>query len=123
MATARWFYDDEPDSGFVIQEHLRQNYWRVGPSSMWVDVVKSTPPFQARGYWREAKFDLEWQPRVYVRLSTTAEAKELERVTSLQLGFKATDRREEEGRQVIEWRLAPDVREAIEPVLDAGPAV
>lgn len=123
MATARWFYDDLPDSGFVISEHLRQNFWRVGPSAMWLDVVQSTAPYLARGYWREARFDLEWVPRQYVILRTTAEAKELERATALQLGFKATGRSEAEGKQVIEWRLTPAAQEALEPMVDAGPAV
>lgn len=122
MATARWFFEIEPDSKFVIQEHLRQDYWRNGPSTMWIDVVESKPPYRAVGYWHDVTLELEWMPREYVQLRTNKEAPELIRVTTLQLGFKPIRREQEGDRFIVEWRPRGAV-EAPAPSVGATPAI
>lgn len=105
MATARWFYTDEPNSKFVIQEHLRQEYWRVGPAQMWIEATQATPPFKAVGYWHDLNFELEWMPRDYVLLRLDRPEPELNRATTLQLGFKPAREYDEVGKHIVEWRL------------------
>ncbi len=105
MATARWFFQSEPDSRFVIQEHLRQDFWRAGPAALWIEVVKSTSPFLAAGYWHDVTFDLEWESQTVVRLRASRQEPELIRALTLQLGFKPTHQGEEQGKHLAEWRL------------------
>jgi hypothetical protein len=105
MATARWFYMDEPNSKFVIQEHLRREYWRVGPSQLWIEATQATLPYRAVGYWHDLSFDMEWVPRDYIILRSNQRTPELVRATTLQLGFKPTREYEEGGRFVVEWRI------------------
>lgn len=105
MATARWFFEPDPNSKFIVQEHLRQDYWRSGPATMWIDAVQTTPPYKAVGYWHDVNFELEWQPRDYVLLRASRKEKELIRATSLQLGFQPSRQEEEGGKYVVEWRL------------------
>ncbi|MGH2542587.1 MAG: hypothetical protein ACRDIB_07315 [Ardenticatenaceae bacterium] len=122
MATARWFFGREPESLFVIQEHLRQGYWRVGPSAMWIDAVQATIPYRAVGYWHDVAFELEWVPLEYVLLRSSRPEKELVRATTLLLGFKPVREAEEDGKHVVEWRPRKPV-EAPPPPLAATPAV
>jgi hypothetical protein len=122
MATARWFFQIEPESKFIIQEHLRQGYWRAGPSELWIEAVEVKPPYRAAGYWHDVAFELEWVPLEYVRLSANRDEPELTRATSLQLGFKPVERREEDGKLIVEWRLKGPV-EAPPPSLGATPVV
>jgi hypothetical protein len=105
MASARWFYTDEPNSRFVIQEHLRQEYWRIGPAQMWIEATQTTPPYKAVGYWHDLNFELEWMPREYALLRLNRKEPELTRATTLQLGFKPTREYEEGGRHIVEWRM------------------
>jgi hypothetical protein len=116
MATARWFFDSEPNSRFIIQEHLRQDYWRNGPSQLWVEAVQTTAPYKAVGYWHDLSFELEWVPREYVLLRSNRRDDELIRVTTLQLGFKPLRVGEEEGRYVVEWRPRGVIEMPPEPV-------
>ncbi|MDQ4076696.1 MAG: hypothetical protein M3220_10685 [Chloroflexota bacterium] len=105
MATARWFFQREPSSKFVIQEHLRQGYWRAGPGKLWVDAVQVTPPYKAVGYWHDVTFELEWVPLDYLLLRSNRREEELIRATNLQLGFKPSKEYEENGKHVTEWRM------------------
>jgi hypothetical protein len=105
MATARWFFTEMPSSKFIIQEHLRQDYWRSGPATMWIDAVQVTKPYKAVGYWHDVNFELEWSPREYVLLRASRKEEELIRATTLQLGFRPSRQYEEGGKYLIEWRL------------------
>lgn len=107
MPTARWFFEPEVNSKFVLQEHLRQDFWRSGPSTLWVDAVQTTPPYKAVGYWHDLTFEIEWVPRDYVILRANRADKEILRATTLQLGFKPARQGEEGGQYVTEWRLRP----------------
>lgn len=107
MATARWFFESEPNSKFVIQEHLRQDYWRAGPAQLWVDAVQTTPPYKAVGYWHDVSFELEWIPREYVELRCSRKEPELIRATTLQLGFRPAHEGEEGGKYLVAWHLKP----------------
>lgn len=115
MATARWFFIEEPNSKFIIQEHLRQDYWRAGPATMWIDAVNTTEPYKAVGYWHDVNFELEWTPRQYALLRANRKEAELLRATSLQLGFKPTREYEEDGKYIVEWRLRGANGQAGEP--------
>ncbi len=105
MATARWFFTDEPNSNFVIQGHLRQGYWSVGPATMWIDALEGTTPYRAVGYWHETNFEMEWMPREYLLIRANQNEPELVRATTLQLGFKPARQYEEDGRYIVEWRV------------------
>ncbi|MBA3534744.1 MAG: hypothetical protein H0T73_22760 [Ardenticatenales bacterium] len=105
MATARWFFTELPESKFIIQEQLRQDYWRAGPATMWIDAVQVTKPYTAVGYWHDVNFEMEWSPREYLFLRANRKEEELIRATTLQLGFRPTRQYEEDGKYVIEWRL------------------
>lgn len=124
MATARWFFQREPKSKFVIQEHLRQGYWRVGPSSLWIEAVTDESPYRAVGHWHDLRFELEWAPRDFVRLIAERADDELIRATTLQLGFKPARRYEQDGKIVVEWRADPATVVAAPPTpLAATPAI
>jgi hypothetical protein len=123
MATARWFFADEPASRFVIQEHLRQGYWTVGPAALWIDVQQAELPYRATGYWHDVTFELEWMPRDYLLLRASRAEPELVRATSLQLGFKPGRQGEENGQSVWEWRIHPLASETMpDATLDSQPA-
>jgi hypothetical protein len=120
MATARWFFNEMPNSKFIIQEQLRQDYWRTGPATMWIDAVQTTKPFKAVGYWHDVNFELEWTPFEYVLLRASRKEEELIRATSLQLGFRPSRQYEEEGKYLIEWRLRPSAPAVVEPESQAA---
>ncbi len=122
MATARWFFQPQTqNSSYVMQEQLRQELWRTGPSTAWVDVTRAEAPHLAVGYWHDVNFELEWVPRDYVVLRANQYAKELVRAITLQLGFRPFSETETDGRSVVEWVLHPSQRQAVaEPV--AAPA-
>ncbi len=122
MATARWFFQREPHSRFVIQEHLRQGYWRAGPANMWIDAVDADAPYKAVGYWHDVSFELEWMPREYVVLRANRPEAELIRATTLQLGFQPARQYEDAGKHVAEWRAHAGT-EMPPPRLGATPVI
>lgn len=124
MATARWFFQPQvPNSPYIMQEQLRQELWRVGPSTAWVDVTRADVPHLAVGYWHDLNFELEWVPRDYVILRANQYSKDLVRALSLQLGFRPHSETEPDGRSVVEWVLHPSRREAAGAPLAAPVAV
>ena len=111
MATARWFYQPHVSpSRYVVQEHLRQDFWRAGPATMWVDVTQTTPPCKAVGYWHDVNFELEWIPRDYVTLRASQTANDLVKAISLQLGFQPSGNSDDNGKSVVTWYLHPSQR-------------
>lgn len=117
MATARWFFQPHvPDSKYVVQEHLRQDLWRSGPATTWVDVIQTQLPCKAVGYWHDVNFELEWIPLDYVTLRANKYEKDFVRAISLQLGFRPFAEREEGGKSVVEWYLHPNQKLETTPV-------
>src|SRR5687768_11255202 len=113
MATARWFFQPHvPESNYVLQEQVRQDLWRSGPATAWVDVTQTAPQCKAAGYWHETSFELEWVPRDYVILRASQYEKDLVRSFALQLGFRPFVEREENGGSVVEWYLHPTSKTA-----------
>ncbi|HBY96243.1 MAG TPA: hypothetical protein DEP84_20200 [Chloroflexi bacterium] len=104
MAVAHWFFEPEPASGFVIQEHLRQTFWRAGLSTLWIECHQATPPFRAEGYWEEVALALEWDTADWLLLMLSQDAPRVVQVTQLLLGFKPLARYVQNGRVVYEWR-------------------
>lgn len=104
MAEARWFFQAEPASKFVIQEHLRQTYWRAGLGTLWIECRQATLPFRAEGYWEDVAVTLEWETADWLRLTMSADAPRVVQVTQLLLGFKPLARYVQNGRVVYEWR-------------------
>lgn len=108
MATARWFFQPHVSpSRYVVQEHLRQDFWRAGPATMWVDVTQTTIPCKAVGYWHDVNFELEWVPLEYVILRASQAATDLVKAISLQLGFQPSATTEDSGKSVVTWYLHP----------------
>lgn len=104
MAEARWFYEPLPPSRFVIQEQLRQTYWRAGLSTLWIECRQETPPFQAVGKWNDITLGLTWESADWLRLTLSQDAPRLVQITQLLLGFKPLARYVENGQIVYEWR-------------------
>jgi len=107
-----WFYEQEPPSRFVIQEHLRQALWRMGLGMAWVEVEQEKPPYRAVIYWYDRRWTLEWEPARYARLTLPEELPDVVRVMELMLGFKPLARYRQEGRLVWEWWRRRAEREA-----------
>jgi hypothetical protein len=104
MSLATWFYEPLPPSRFVIQEHLRQTYWRAGLSTLWIETRTPSAPYQAEGRWHDVTCRLEWEPAAWLTLSLTKEAEPVVRITSLLLGFSPQLRYLANGQIVYEWR-------------------
>lgn len=104
MAQAMWFFEPMPPSRFVIQEHLRQTYWRVGLSTLWIEVTNPTTPYRAEGYWGDVRLSLEWVTASALTLRLSQDAEPVVRFTSLLLGFRPLARYQENGQVVYEWR-------------------
>ncbi|MDQ7028385.1 MAG: hypothetical protein Q9O62_00715 [Ardenticatenia bacterium] len=107
-----WFYEQEPSSRFVIQEHLRQALWRMGLGMAWVEVERETPPYRAVVYWYDRRWTLEWEPAKYVRLSMPEDLPDVLRVMELMLGFRPLARYRQAGQMIWEWWRRRTEREA-----------
>nr|WP_290665144.1 hypothetical protein [Ardenticatena sp.] len=100
---ARWFYDIEPNSRFVVQEHLRQAFWFAGAGTLWIEVTRAEEPFEAVGYWNDVKFTLEWERARRLTLRAPRRLPEIEKVLTLLITFEPLATYQRGDEHVTEW--------------------
>lgn len=106
-----WFYEPQPPSRFVIQEHLRQSLWRGGLSTSWIDVEQAEPPHRASGRWRDLTFTIEWERARRLTLISSEKSQELREIMEHVLGFAPLASYTQDEQCVVEWWRRPEERE------------
>lgn len=107
-----WFYEPQPPSRFVIQEHLRQAVWRSGLSSAWVDVDSTEEPYRATVRWRDMTYTLEWETAKRLTLRASRPDDELIDVWEHIIGFEPLASYTQGDEYVVEWWRRREEREA-----------
>lgn len=108
---ADWFYERQPPSAFVIQEHLRQAIWWGGLGTAWIDVERVESPYLARGQWNDKHFSLEWERASWVKLTSDQVTKEVVDVFEQLLGFAPLATYTQDGQYIAEWWRRREARE------------
>lgn len=107
-----WFYEPQPTSKFVIQEHLRQAIWRSGLSSAWIDADVTEEPYRAVVRWQDMRYTLEWETSTRLTLRASKRVDELIEVWEHIMGFKPLASYTQGEENVVEWWRRREEREA-----------
>lgn len=107
-----WFYEPQPSSKFIIQEHLRQAIWRSGLSSAWVDVDQAEEPYRATVRWQDMTYTLEWETSTRLTLHASKRVDDLIEVWEHIMGFEPLASYAQGDEYIIEWWRQREQREA-----------
>ncbi|MEW5721295.1 MAG: hypothetical protein AB1817_21895 [Chloroflexota bacterium] len=104
--SANWFFTPYPSSRSAIENDLRLSFWKAGLAAVWFTCTKATAPFECQGFWGDAEFSLEWEPRNYLLLKMRAPNQDLLNAFERVLKHKALAAyRNGGGNVVVEWRV------------------
>ncbi len=104
--SANWFFTLHPSSCSAIENGLRLSFWKAGLAAVWFTCTKPTAPFECQGFWGDAEFALEWEPRNYLLLKMRAPNQDLLNAFERVLKHKALAAyRNGGGNVVVEWRV------------------
>jgi hypothetical protein len=101
-----WFYRAPEKIPYYIGERVNGTFWEARMPGVFLDVVRSEPPFLMEGNYNGAPIQMEWVPNKWLRLTTCpaspALAKGLANILRRKpnLSFETAD-----GETIWEWRL------------------
>ncbi len=100
-----WFFAQFPPSRFVIEGELRNALWHAGLTGFWLTCTREEPPYQVEGFWKDKKFQLEWDGKTYIMLKTKEPNPELLDIFEHGLKHRAMAAyKNGDGMVVVEWR-------------------
>jgi hypothetical protein len=90
----------------LLGERVRSSYWEARFGGLWLDAVKTEPPFVMQGSHNGASVKLEWEPGKWLRLYAAPAAPALAEGTATLLRRRPTLRYEAPGGHTVwEWWL------------------
>lgn len=99
-----WFYTEPEHRPYFIEERVNQNLWANRLGSIYLDCVKSEPPFRMEGVWNGIGVVIEWVPNKWFKLHTSQEDRILITAFSQTLQFPPTlSYIDENGDAIAEW--------------------
>lgn len=106
---AKWFYAAPEKRPYVIAERLRNSLWDLRFGDLWLDTESVEGPIVLSGLYNGGPVKLEWEPRVWFRLTVSPDAPHLANAFKILLRFKpALSFVNKDGATVYEWYPQPE---------------
>jgi hypothetical protein len=106
---AKWFYAAPEKRPYVIAERLRNSLWDLRFGDLWLDTESVESPIVLSGLYNGGPIKLEWEPRVWFRLTVSPDAPHLANAFKILLRFKpALSFVNKDGATVYEWYPQPE---------------